>query len=102
MNVSLLVEELEQRASLGVLDGAEEQDVDGLVPRFSLVPPDQEEVAAVLAAANKSGAAVIPIGNRLHLGLGNPPSRFDAALHLSELNEILEYEPADLTVTVEA
>src|SRR2546423_12692268 len=102
MNASWLAEDHEHRAFSGVLDGAAEQDVDGSLPRFSLMPGTQEEVAAVLAAANKSGAAVIPVGNRRHLGLGNPPVRFDVALHLGALDRVLEYEPADLTVTVEA
>jgi glycolate oxidase FAD binding subunit len=36
------------------------------------------------------------------MGLGMPPARYDLALETTALDYVLEYEPADLTVSVEA
>ena len=76
--------------------------VDGLTPRFVAVPASVEQVAATLAAASERAAAVIPWGGGRHMALGNVPARYDIALRTTRLDRLLEYEPADLTVTVEA
>jgi glycolate oxidase FAD binding subunit len=57
---------------------------------------------AALHDANESGDAVIPWGGGHHMMLGNVPSRYDVALRTARLNQVIEYEPADLTITVEA
>jgi glycolate oxidase FAD binding subunit len=36
------------------------------------------------------------------MAAGNPPARYDVALGLDLLAQVIEYEPADLTITVEA
>ena len=36
------------------------------------------------------------------LGIGNPPEKVDLTLLMGQFNEVLEYEPADLSVTVQA
>ena len=46
--------------------------------------------------------ALIPRGNGTKLSTGNPPRRYDIALSLRELNRVIHYEPADLTISVEA
>jgi glycolate oxidase FAD binding subunit len=76
--------------------------VDGLRPSLVVKPSTQEEVALVLGVANEAGATVIPWGGGSHMPLGNPPARYDLALDLTGLDRVIEYEPADLTVTVEA
>jgi glycolate oxidase FAD binding subunit len=45
---------------------------------------------------------VAPVGGGTQLDLGMPPTRVDVLLETTRLNRIVEYEPADLTVTVEA
>ena len=87
-------------------DGAREEDlaaylVDGKAPGAAVFPRTAEELAAVLAAADESGAAVIPWGSGAHIGSGNIPRAYDLALSTAHLNKVLEQEPADLTVTVE-
>jgi len=79
-----------------------EYTVDGRNPALVVSPRSQEEVAAVLVAANEARAAVIPWGSGAHMTLGAPPARYDLALDLAALDRVVEYEPADLTVTVEA
>jgi glycolate oxidase FAD binding subunit len=76
--------------------------VDGLTPRSIAEPASVDEVAAALREANEHGAAVIPWGAGRHMSLGNIPTRYDIALRTSKLDRVLEYEPADLTITVEA
>ncbi len=76
--------------------------VDGLTPRFVATPTSVEQLASVVALADEHRAAVIPWGAGRHMALGNAPSRYDLALRTAKLDRVLEYEPADLTVTVEA
>jgi glycolate dehydrogenase FAD-binding subunit len=83
-------------------DPGETYTVDGLTPLIVARPATQEDVAAVLKAASEAGAAVIPRGAGTLMALGMPPERYDVALDLRGLDRLVEYEPADLTVTVEA
>lgn len=76
--------------------------VDGRVPAFVATPHSGEELAAALAVASGVGAAVIPWGGGQHMALGNVPAHYDVALRTVKLDHVIEYEPADLTVTVEA
>lgn len=76
--------------------------VHGLAPQAIAHPGTYEEVAAVLRYANERGTAVIPFGHGTKNWVGNLPSRYDIALSLSRLNEIVEYESADLTITCQA
>ena len=43
-----------------------------------------------------------PSGGGTQLDLGMPPARLDLVIETTGLNQVVEYEPADLTVTVEA
>ncbi len=86
----------------GLAGGEAELGVDGLTPRYDATPSSADELAATLAAANEAGVAVIPWGGGCHMALGNVPSRYDVALRTTKLDKVIEYEPADLTVTVEA
>ena len=76
--------------------------VDGLAPGCAVEPPTVEELCAALRDANERGAAVIPWGAGRHMALGNAPARYDVALRTAKLDCVLEYEPADLTLGVEA
>ena len=76
--------------------------VDGLQPALALTATSPADVAAALAIAMEQGAAVVPWGGGSQMAYGMPPQRYDLALDLRGLASIIEYEPADLTVTVEA
>ena len=73
--------------------------VDGILPQVIVFPSTYEEVAAVMRYANATGMGVIPLGSGQYKGTGNLPRRYDIALSVARLNRIIEYEPADLTVT---
>ncbi|HLF72279.1 MAG TPA: FAD-binding oxidoreductase [Dehalococcoidia bacterium] len=76
--------------------------IDGLTPSLLVTPTTQADVAAVVAAANAAGAAVVPWGGGTQQALGMPPERYDIALDLRKLDRVVEYESADLTVTIES
>lgn len=76
--------------------------VDGMTPGFVATPGSVEELAAALAAANEHHAAVVPWGGGLQMALGNAPARYDVALRTAKLDRVLEHEPADMTLAVEA
>jgi glycolate oxidase FAD binding subunit len=76
--------------------------VDGVIPQVVALPVTVEEVAEVMRLASRENAAVIPWGGGTAMSLGNIPRRYDIALCLSRLNQIVEHEPADLTATIQA
>lgn len=76
--------------------------VDGLTPQVVVQPATREGVAEVLRWAAAERMAVVPRGGGTQLALGNLPSRVDLVLDLRRLDRVIDYQPADLTATVEA
>jgi len=76
--------------------------IDGREPRQVVFPESAEQVAAVLRSATEKQFSVIPVGGGTLLRIGNPPRRYDLALSLQRLNQVMDYQPTDMTVTVEA
>ncbi len=76
--------------------------VDGVRPGVRVSPGDAEEVASVLQLCAQHGAAVIPTGSGSALDLGNVPRGADVLLSTNRLDQILQYTPADMTVSVQA
>jgi glycolate oxidase FAD binding subunit len=76
--------------------------VDGRMARWLVRPGSVEEVSRCLALAHAEGLAVAPTGQGTRLGWGAPPARLDVVLSLARLDRIIAYEPADLTVSVDA
>ncbi len=75
--------------------------IEGMLPLAVARPPDRVGIAAVLRWAAAHNVAVLPRGGGVHSGLGNPPRRAGIVLDLSRCNRVLDYQPADLTATVE-
>jgi glycolate oxidase FAD binding subunit len=76
--------------------------VDGLAPRWLVAVSAIEQVAAVLALAADESLAVVPRGSGSALDLGHPPARVDLVLDLRGMHRVIEDNPDDLTVTLEA
>ncbi len=76
--------------------------IDRMVPRAVVRPADREEVSRVLRWAAAQSVTVFPWGGGVLMRLGNTPERLDLVMDLSRLNRVLDYQPADLTVVVEA
>ena len=87
-----------------IVDSAQLPDyaIGPLTPVAAVRPADADGVAAVLAWAHRSGVAVYPSGGRTLMQLGNLPTRPGIALDLTRLNRLVDFQPADLTVSVEA
>jgi glycolate oxidase FAD binding subunit len=96
------VEDLRRAVSAGAERATDHYAIDGIRPRVAFQPPDQQETAALLRAAYEAGLALVPQGARTQLTLGRPLERYDVALDTTALDRLVEYEPADLTVSVEA
>ena len=75
---------------------------DGYTPKAVVLPASVQEMQGVLQFAAKQGLSVMPAGAGTKLGIGNLPEKVDIVLATTHLNRVVEYEPADLTVTVEA
>src|SRR5215470_54696 len=76
--------------------------VDGVVPRWSIRAGNVEQVVAVLALAAEESLAVVPRGSGSALGLGHPPARVDVLLDMRAMDRVVDYNPDDLTASVEA
>ncbi|HEX7550763.1 MAG TPA: FAD-binding oxidoreductase, partial [Candidatus Methylomirabilis sp.] len=76
--------------------------VDGVIPGLTVRPGTQDEVAKAVSACAAAGATMIPWGGGTAMGLGNRPSRADAVVRLDRLDRIVEFDAANLCVTVEA
>jgi glycolate oxidase FAD binding subunit len=76
--------------------------VDGLEPRLLAVPASAEEAASLLGWAADQRLAVGPRGGGTRNALGNVPRGHDLVLSTERLSGVVEYEPADLTITVGA
>ena len=76
--------------------------VEGRTPEAALFPGSVDEVRAVVEIAAGAGVPVVPWGGGTAAAVGTPASRAGLVLGLSRLSRLLEHEPGDLTVTVEA
>ena len=72
------------------------------VAGHTVFPGTPEEVAAVLSLANTEHLRVIPAGGSLQQDLGAAPVGTDLTVCLRRLNRLKQYEPADLTASMEA
>lgn len=76
--------------------------VDDEGERAVAFPRNIEELSEMMRLANGEGWRVIPAGAGTWLEMGARPERFDLVVSTAKMNHTLEYEPADLTATVEA
>lgn len=65
-------------------------------------PETTEDVAAVLALAREEGWRVLPVGAGSHPAVRRARAGKDVVLSTAALRRVIEYSPADLTLTVEA
>ncbi len=70
--------------------------------RVVAFPHDLNELSEILKMANDERWRVIPAGAGTWLTVGNRPVQFHLVISTARMNRVLEYEPADLTATVQA
>lgn len=76
--------------------------IDGIVPDRVEAPSSGDELAELIREANLTGDWVLPVGGGTSLSAANPVDAIPVALDVTEIAGILEYEPADLTLSVAA
>jgi len=76
--------------------------LEGQMPLAVAAPGTAEQAAALLQAASEAGLSVLLRGAGRHLHIGDPPSAIGLVVCLNRLDRIVEYDPDDLTITVEA
>ena len=67
-----------------------------------ILPTSAEELAAELAAAQASGKTIALTGNGTKNLMAGPLAPADVAISAARLNRVLQYEPSDLTISVQA
>ena len=100
-----LEESLSKIFNIGVLiteNQLEDYAVDGCIPRMVVRPRTVEAMSQILSLASEYGSKVVPWGGGTQMGLGNPPTEVDLIVDTTRLDRILDYQPKDLTATVEA
>src|SRR5256712_10361565 len=75
---------------------------DGQRRRWVARPASIDQLSRIVALAHDDGLVVVPRGGGSALELGRPPARVDVVVDLSGLDQVLEYNPADLPITVQA
>lgn len=76
--------------------------IDGQTIRNVHRPLSASEVADLLGDAANLRRTLAPLGGRTQIALGNAPDQIDEAIDLTGINRVLHFEPADLTLSVEA
>jgi glycolate oxidase FAD binding subunit len=76
--------------------------VEGRTPDVAVFPGSVDEVRAIVTLAVEADVPIIPWGGGTAAARGMPAARAGLVLGLRRLDRILEHEPGDLTVTVEA
>jgi glycolate oxidase FAD binding subunit len=67
-----------------------------------IVPGSPEELAEALASAQRNQQSIQLCGNSTKDRMGGPISVADVKISTAKLNRVLEYEPNDLTISIEA
>lgn len=72
------------------------------VPSAVLFPGSLEEAAGCAGVCFRHGLTVTPCGGGTRMSFGRPPARVDVVLSTARMDRVVDYQPADMTVTVEA
>src|SRR5947208_2385486 len=76
----------------------EQVEINGVTPPITVLPASVEEVAAVLRLALERELVVAPAGGCTRQHVGGIPERIDVLLRTERLNQVLQYDPGDLTI----
>jgi glycolate oxidase FAD binding subunit len=73
----------------------------GAQPGTIVRPGSAAEVVEIVRIANDARLALCPVGAGTKLEFGPSPDRCDVAVNLSRMSRIADYDPGDLTLSVE-
>ncbi|HEX7926439.1 MAG TPA: FAD-binding oxidoreductase [bacterium] len=74
----------------------------GLAPKAAVFPKTEAHVAALLAFANRGGWKVVPWGSGSTRPGASTPQRYDIALVLTGLGQVLDHDSENLTLTAQS
>lgn len=74
----------------------------GIAATTTRTPLSLDEAQAIMAAAATAKQTVAFLGGGTEIGFGYAPTRVDIVLDTTKLDRIVEYQPADMVVEVEA
>ncbi len=77
-------------------------EIGGIIPSEVVAPASPAATAEVVSSARERGLAVVPWGNGTAQSGGALPTRYHVACLTSAMGSVIEYEPADLVITVGA
>jgi len=76
--------------------------VHGVLPTAVARPTNSQEVAEIVRFALTEKLSVLPTGGRSKLNIGKPPERYDIAIDMTGLHQLVHYDPGDLTLSADA
>jgi glycolate oxidase FAD binding subunit len=76
--------------------------IGGRTPQAAIRPGSDQEVAEIVRFAQSENLTLVPTGARTKRDMHIPMKEFDAALDMVRLDRVVAYDPADLTLSVEA
>jgi glycolate oxidase FAD binding subunit len=75
--------------------------VSGRLPAVAAFPGSVAEAVALITSVGAAGGALVVRGGGTQIDFGAPPSRLDLLLGTERLQRVVDYQPDDMTVTVE-
>ena len=76
--------------------------IDGVTPKIAVQPENAGQTANIVRIAVDEKLGVIPCGARSAMCVGMPPTEYDVALDMTRVTGIANYDPGDLTISVNA
>lgn len=76
--------------------------IDGIMPRWVVTAHTTQQVSLVAKFASEHGLLVAPRGGASQMQWGGLLEHIDIVLDMSAMNRVIDYQPADMTITVEA
>lgn len=80
---------------------AGEYAVSGMAPQAVVAPGTRDETAAIILLAAERGWSLVPYGGGTQMPLGRPSTRLDLVLSTRRMDQVVDYQPDDMTITVE-
>lgn len=100
--MSGLIEAVKRIRGIDVFEPDERYSVDGVLPKVVAKPNSVDSLKCLISSACENRWGVIPFGGGTAMHIGYAPLKFDIAINMANLQSIVEFEPADLTITVES
>ena len=97
-----LVDQLSRLLGSSAVSTGNRYGIDGLTPEAVVRPVDRLQLSEVLRWASSEQVSILTRGGGTRSSLGNVPRTADVVLDMRAFNQLVDYQPADMTATVEA